>query len=87
MTDRELGFFIGGTLELNVICLTINLQLGRKGWKDSLHMDLKGTAVFSGRKIQEEKLKVSKYQNYRKIVGVLCEVWVGGDWDARTLRN
>ena len=63
MTDRELGFFIGGTLELNVICLTINLQLGRKGWKDSLHMDLKGTAVFSGRKTQEEKVK--KCQNIR----------------------
>ena len=57
MTDRELGFFIGGTLELNVICLTINLQLGRKGWQDSLHMDLKGTAAFSGRKIQEKKFK------------------------------
>ena len=79
MTDRELGFFIGGTLELNVICLTINLQLGRKGWQDSLHMDLKGTAVVSGRQIQEEKLKVSKYQNYRKIVGAYCVRfgWVG----------
>ena len=28
VTDRQLGLFIGGTLQLNVICLTINLQLG-----------------------------------------------------------
>ena len=32
VTDRQLGLFIGGTLQLNVICLTIKLQLGvRKG--------------------------------------------------------
>ena len=79
MTDRELGFFIGGTLELNVICLTINLQLGRKGWQDSLHMDLKGTAVFSGRQIQG-----GKCQNIR-ITGKLWgrTVWGLGGWGCK----
>ena len=79
MTDRQLGLFIGGTLELNVICLTIKLQLGGRGGKAVFAWISRGLQSFQDERYKRKKLKSGRITRFQENCGVYCVrfVWVG----------
>ena len=87
MTDRQVGLFIGDTLQLNVICsLTIKLQLGvrkgvSRGGKTVFTWISKWLQPFLFRKNDPRE----KVQKYPLKAGEHFEVWWG--WECRGMEE